>query len=142
MENAAISCCLCRLLGAEDPVSSVSQARNDVCVLIQVVIYGRYIYIYVRMLLLYLRDSLRSCYKAHEADIGTSAFLQHRQCVAGTSSCREHRVGNDYQALVYILRKLAIINYRLVSLLVAVEADVTDFCHRYQCLEPGGCSPR
>ena len=83
----------------------------------------------------YTGDSFRGGHEAHESDVRASALLQHRQCVAGTSSCGEHRVCHDHEALVYVLGKLAVINHRDVGLLVTVKSYVSDFRHGNECLE-------
>ena len=87
------------------------------------------------MLLLHLRDALRRRHKAHQPDVGAAAVLQHLDRVAGAAARREHRIRQDDQALLDVLRKLAVIHHRLVGRLIAVQADVADLGHRHEGMQ-------
>lgn len=65
------------LLGSENSVASVAQTRNDVTVLVQMLVQGSDVDIYVRMCLLQLLYAFRSCDNAQETHILYAAILQH-----------------------------------------------------------------
>ena len=96
------------------------------------VIHGSYVYIHVRMLFLNLCHSIRCSHKAHQPNVGTSPLFQHGQSVAGASASGKHRVRYNHHSLADIFRKLAIIYYRSMGLLVPVQTDVAYFSHRNQ----------
>ena len=87
------------------------------------------------MLLLDTCNAFRGSHEAHQADIRAAALLQHRKGVAGTATGGEHRVGYNDKALADILRKLAVINNRIVGSLVTVEADMAHLGYRHEGLK-------
>ena len=65
------SCLLC----TKHPVASVAQTRNNITMLIQMVIQSPDIYIYIRMILLHFLHTFRCCNNAHQTDIFNSFVL-------------------------------------------------------------------
>ena len=123
------------LLRSEDAVTGVAEARNDVGVLVEVVVHRGQVNVYVGMLGLDTGNAFRRTDQAHQPDVLASSFLEHRQGVTGAAARRQHRIRHDDHAALDVFGKLAIINHRVVGFLVAVKTDMADFGDRYQILQ-------
>ena len=123
------------LLRSENAVSGIAKTGNDVGILIQMIVHCSHIDIYVGMCFLNLCNTFGNCYKAHEADVGAAAILEHGDGIAGGTAGSEHGIGDYHETVVNIFGELAVILYRFVGFFVAVETDMANLCHRYKGLE-------
>ena len=112
------------LLRAENAVSGVSEAGDDVGVFVQALVDGGDVDVDVGMFGLDFFNADGGGHEAHEADVAAAALLEHRNCVAGAAAGCQHGVRDYDEAVFNIGRELAIIDHGLVGFLIAVKADV------------------
>jgi hypothetical protein len=117
-------------LRSEDPVTGISQTRDDICALVELFIESGAVHGNIGMLFLDAFESRRSSYDADHTQIFASACLQEVESGAGASAGSEHRIKNEHDALSDIIRHLAVVLYGLMRIGITVHTDVSDSCGR------------
>ena len=113
------------LLGAEDSVSCIAKARQDVVLVVKAIVDGCKVDVHVGVLLLYGFDTLGRGNKAHEFDVLETILLESVDGIAGTTASGKHGVGEDDETFSAGWH-LVVIEYGLACLLVAIETDVAE----------------
>ena len=121
------------LFCAENPVAGISQAGNDVTVVIQAVIQRGAVDIHVGMRFLKCVQAFRGGNGAHKFDVFWASLFNHRDGVDGGTAGSAHGIYDDDVAFLDIMRQLAVILNGLQGFGIAVKADVTDSGGGDQC---------
>ena len=123
------------LFGSENAVARIAEARDDVPVIIELLVKGAYDDVYVRMGILQCLEALRCGYDTKETDVIAPVLFESVDGVDGGAACRAHRVDDEYVTFVDVGRKLAVVLDRLESRRIAVHADMSDLGARDQLLK-------
>ena len=124
------------LLGAEDPVAGIAQAGNDVGMVIELFVAGSQVHLHVGMGSLDSPDALGAADDVHHDDVLAAVLLQEVDGSHSGAAGSQHGVNHEGDAVLDILRKLAVVFHRLVGLGVTVQADVADLGGGDQCKLP------
>ena len=100
------------LLGAEDPVAGVTQARDDVGMVVQLLVAGSDVDIHVGMGLLDSGDALRTADDIHHDDVSAAMLLQEINGCHGAAAGGQHGIHHEGDPVADVLRQLAVILHR------------------------------
>ena len=80
------------LFGAEEAIARVAQTRNDVAMLVQVVVHTRDVDVHVRMVFLHPLDAFRRCNQVDQTDVTASALFDEADGRGRAAAGGKHRV--------------------------------------------------
>ena len=85
------------LFGAEEAVARVAQTRNDIAVLVQVVVHARDVDVHVRMVFLHPLDAFRRCNQVNQTDVTASALFDEADgCGRAAAGGKQEMLGMQY----------------------------------------------
>ena len=99
---------------------------------IETLVECRRVNVHVRMFLGEFLDSLGCRHEAHHGDMCAAGLLDARDCVAGGTARREHRVDQNDLTVLDIRGHLEVIVMRFMRVGIAVHTDVADAGDRHK----------
>lgn len=116
------------LFRAEQSITGITETGQNVTVLVELTIHGRYVDLDIGMCFSNCFDAFRYAYDAHKTNFFASAFFEEVYCAYSTAAGSKHGVEEDSNAIFDALGKFAVILVGFEGLFVTIKTDVSYSC--------------
>ena len=123
----------CRYRVPKNAVTGVTEAGDDIAVLVEMGIDGGRIDVHVRVRFFNALDAFGGAYEVEAEDALAAALFEEVNRGDERSAGRQHGVKDDGDALVDLLGELHVVFHGLQRLFIPVQADDAVFSRRGSC---------